>query len=193
MIQSITGQITALDGESASLQMGAIEWQLSMSGQSLSQLKIGDEVKIYTYLHHKEDSMQLFGFKELMEREIFFQLIKVDGVGPKAALKILTFFTPKAFREALNAPDVKLLAKAPGLGTKTAQKVMLALKGKLDLSAESGENSGGKITYDELLQPLVGMGFDKKSASEILSSVRKDLGESASEAEILRKAITLLS
>jgi holliday junction DNA helicase RuvA len=193
MINSLMGEVSYLGAESMHLQVGAIEWQLLMSGRSLQALKVGDSVRIYTYLHHKEDVMQLFGFKELSERDLYFNLVKVDGVGPKAALKILSYFSPAAFQEALNAPDAKLLAKAPGLGSKTAQKVMLALKGKLDLSTPN--TSAGKLlmTNDELLPPLVGMGFDRKLVSEVLVKIRVELGEGASEAEILRKAITILS
>lgn len=123
MIHSITGTITSLQADGVHLQVGAIEWHLLTTQQTLNVVHLGEEIKLFTYLHHKEDSMQLFAFKEKKERDIFFHLIKVDGVGPKAALKILGFFTPTMFQEAIESADIKLLAKAPGLGTKTAQKL----------------------------------------------------------------------
>ncbi|NIZ40960.1 Holliday junction branch migration protein RuvA [Entomospira entomophila] len=195
MIHSIVGTVTNLQPDGIHFQVGAIEWHLLASQQTLNALHIGEDLKLYTYLHHKEDTMQLFAFKEKRERDIFFHLIKVDGVGPKAALKILGFFTPVMFQEAIEAPDIKLLAKAPGLGAKTAQKIMLALKGKLDFQALNTTSSGSPtvVSNDDLLPPLVAMGFDRKTAQNTLQEVRSELGAEATEAEILRITITRLS
>lgn len=195
MINSLVGFVTQKSLDGIYLQSGSIEWFLLMSQNAQSSLEVNQEYRILTYLHHKEDIMQLFGFKETSERTLFFELIKVDGIGPKAALKILSHFTVATFQEALQAPDTKILAKAPGLGLKTAQKVMLALKGKLILEdAMHKDAPASKELYnDELIAPLVAMGFDKKEVSAKLKSIRLELGSNASESEILRLVISSLS
>lgn len=193
MIHSLLGKITFLDTENAYMQTGAIEWHLFMSGQSLKQLRINEEVRIYTYLLHKEELMQLFGFYTLEERDLFFNLIKVEGIGPKAAIKILGFFDIPTFKNALESADAKTLAKAPGLGLKTAQKIILNLKGKLNLIEKNSFSLNKELMNDELLQPLTHMGFDRKLALQALTDVRKELGKDATEGEILRKTINLLS
>lgn len=196
MFNSLKGVISGKTSDSLYLDTGSIEWVLEASAGTLSKLPApGREARVYTYLHHKEDSMQLFGFYSLKERELFLNLITVSGVGPKGARKILSGVTVESFLKALETEDVKALSRLPGLGTKTAQKIILQLKGKLitpddDVSASSG--------LSELAESLVAMGFDKRKTLKILKDLEQDsalsaLPEHKKEQETLRRAIVELS
>jgi len=196
VFNSLKGVISGKTSDSLYLDTGSIEWVLEASAGTLSQLpSLGQEARVFTYLHHKEDSMQLFGFYSLKERELFLNLITVSGVGPKGARKILSGVTVESFLQALEQEDVKALSRLPGLGTKTAQKIILQLKGKLISPDEEIPTSG---SISELAESLVSMGFDKKKTLKVLKDLEQDSALSAlpdhkKEQETLRRAIVELS
>lgn len=203
MFNSITGTITAKFPKQLFLESNGIEWDISMPDSNLEVVgNVGNSAKVYTYLQHTENAMCLFGFSSSEERSIFFDLLKVDGVGPKGAVKIMSSVNSERLNEILESGDVGLLEKIPGVGKKTAGKMMLALKGKLTLS--SNNNSSFKPNasnpFQDVILSLVTMGYDKKiveeKVSELLSVSENDLaGKSQKEKEdyIFRKAIMALS
>jgi len=135
--------------------------------------------------------MILFGFSTKEERLLFLDLIKVNGVGPKAAQKILSGINPKDFITCLENEDVTRLSKIPGLGLKTAQKIILALKGKLKIVENVITPSDTQDLSSEILDSLVAMGFDKKKAKESLVKILES--GVVDEGEILRQSIIRLS
>jgi len=159
----------------------------------IESLPIGEERRIFTWLYHREDSMRLFGFSAEMRRDTFFELLKVDGVGPKLALKIMGGISQEELERALETDDLARLEAVPGLGKKTAQKILLALKGKI-ISAGS---TPAETPYSDLVQALVEMGYDKKSAIEALARAEHSLpaGTEAAEREklLFKKALVFLS
>lgn len=193
MYNSITGIITEKSLNTLCLENSGIEWLLNVSYNTLDKCNIGDNKKIYTYLQHKEDGMTLFGFATKDERVLFLDLIKVNGVGPKAAQKILSGIQPAEFISCLENEDVDRLTKVPGLGKKTAQKIVLALKGKLKLDENDTVKESRADSVDkEILDSLVAMGFDKKKAKVALNDIVANSG-TTDEGEILRLAIIKLS
>lgn len=192
MYNSLTGKITEKGLNHICLQVGGVEWILYVSINSLDKFNIGDDVRVFTYLQHKEDGMTLFGFATKDERVLFLDLIKVNGVGAKAAQKILSGIKPGEFIRCLEDEDVDRLTKVPGLGKKTAQKIVLALKGKLKLEDDVVKESTRDSVDKEILDSLVAMGFDKKKAQKVLVDVVAN-GNSSDESEILRQAIIQLS
>ena len=165
---------------------------------------VGEEARIFTHLIHKEDSMTLLGFATLEDRAIFLDLLKVEGVGPKGAVKILSNINAKELASVLDSGKVGILEKVPGVGKKTAQKMMLALKGKLTLL---DENTGRvknlkeeeKSPWNDVIMALVDMGYDKKNAEEAIEKIvakspNQD-GESKStyEEKLFRLAIVELA
>ena len=202
MINSITGLLSAKFPQLIYVQCSnGIEWEISVSEHTLQSLPaIENEVKIYTILQHKEDAMKLFGFSSIEERSVFQDLLKVEGVGPKAALKILSSIPYTSLVDILEEGDLSSLEKVPGVGKKTAQKMLLSLKGKLSLNSTDNEGqkvSGKKSIWDDVILGLADMGFDKKRAEmcveKIASELPKDLTQSQKEEQILRKAIMELS
>ncbi len=184
MWNSLSGEITRKGLEQVFLQSGDLEWEISMGRFSLEALPpVGQRAKIYVWLQHTEDTMKLFGFASVTERALFLDLLKVSGVGPKLALKALSGIRHQEFAGALEAGDAARLSKVPGLGLKTAQKIILALQGKLILeeSAGAGPNPTG-----ELVAALAEMGFDRRLVDKVVKDLENDasvIGLDATERE----------
>ncbi len=200
MIQSVYGKVTGYGLNSIYLRSGSIEWDLTVSNFLIEKIgSSSDEVRVFTYLHHKEDTMQLFGFYSSEEREAFLQLISVSGVGPKLGIKILSGIPLKDLMETLDAGDVTRLSSVKGLGAKGAQKIILALRGKLRLKEDSptkATGSGGQFTVP--LEALIQMGFNRKSALTTLKELATEhspvgMSESAYEDLLFREALLRLS
>lgn len=136
----------------------------------------GEEVAIYTYLHVREDAMELFGFSTQEEKNMFVHLISVSGVGPKAALSILSVATPAKFAVAVVTNDVKTITKASGVGPKLAQRVILELKDKLK-TEELGIDADEDISFDasdnrsEAISALMVLGYSSADAQKAVSKV----------------------
>ena len=134
MIAYLKGIIVEVTESRLILDVNDIGYLIYISGRDASNMPgRGEEVKIYTYLNVKEDAMQLFGFLSEDDLEMYQLLLNVNGIGPKAALGVLSVLTPDDLRFAVLADDAKAIAKAPGIGNKTAQKLILELKDKLSL------------------------------------------------------------
>ena len=196
MWNSIKGVVTHIGAEALFLENGGLEWEIEASASTLSKVpRDGKEVRIFTYLQHKDDMMKLYGFTSSREKQLFISLIGVSGVGPKLGLKILSGMKPDDFISAMDREDVDSLSRIPGLGKKTAQKIILQLRGKLisDDEAPVSPSAGG-----EIIEALAAMGFDKKSAARTVSHLLespavKALEGQVREQEIMRLAIVDLS
>ena len=157
---------------------------------------IGQEIKIYTYFHVKEDSMKLYGFLTRDDLNIFKLLLGVNGIGPKGALAILTVMTPDDLRFAVLGEDAKTIAKAPGIGTKTAQRLILELKDKLSLedafeakSRHVSEEAGnfGSVVKSEAVQALTALGYSSTEALKAINGV--EITEDVTVEEVLKAAL----
>ncbi|MFW6292397.1 MAG: Holliday junction branch migration protein RuvA, partial [Spirochaetota bacterium] len=134
MFNSLRGTISGRGPNSLYVTTAGVEWELDVSGFTLRSLAThgsADEVRVFTYLYHREDQMRLYGFASPDERRVFLELTRVSGIGPRAALKMLSGTSPNEIIRMLEAEDVDGLVRLPGLGRKTAQKVILTLRGKL--------------------------------------------------------------
>lgn len=153
----------------------------------------GSTVTMYTYLHVREDVMDLFGFATIEEKNMFMHLISVSGVGPKAALAILSVTTPAKFAVAVVTNDVKAITKAAGVGPKLAQRVILELKDKmktdeLDISLDDDTNEVLSDNRSEAISALVVLGYSSMDAQKAV----KGIDGSLSVEDIIKKALTSL-
>ncbi|MHC6203148.1 Holliday junction branch migration protein RuvA [Breznakiellaceae bacterium SP9] len=194
MFNSIRGIISAKHTDVLYLLTGGIEWEVSVPQRDLDSLpEVGKEGQVYTWLYHKEDQMRLFGFADSQRRSTFLELLKVDGIGPKGAAKIMGNISQADLEQALEAEDLARLEAVPGLGKKTAQKMILALKGKLAATAEA-QTAG---PYADLVKALEDMGYERKEAQAALtkaaSRVDKSLPTASKEQAVFREAILSLS
>jgi Holliday junction DNA helicase RuvA len=195
VINSLKGILSGKAAGKFFLETGGMEWEIETSFTSLSSLPPeGETVRIFTFLYHKEDSMRLFGFLTEEERFLFLDLLKVNGIGPKQALRILSSTTSENFSRILESEDASGLSKIPGLGVKTAQKIMLALKGKLTFQS-AGEAADGS---GDLVLALETMGFDRRKAAAVIQALSVELASTGLsgqelEKECFRQAIIRLS
>lgn len=179
MWNSVSGEITRKGLEQVFLQSGDLEWDIAMGRYSLEALPpVGQRTRVYVWLQHTEDTMKLFGFATVTERSLFLDLLKVSGVGPKLALKALSGMRYQEFAGALEAGDAARLSKVPGVGLKTAQKIILALQGKLVLDESSGP---GATPTGELIAALAEMGFDRRQVEKVVKELENDPALSALE------------
>lgn len=184
MISYIKGPLTEKFEDSVIVEAGGIGYRIFVPSSVLSELpKLGETVRIYTYFSVREDSVSLYGFLSRQDMEMFRQLIGVNGVGPKSALGILSALKPDVLRLAVISGDVKAISKAPGVGSKTAQRIILDLKDKV--KAEDFLY-GGVDTYDSPAE-ISGVGEVGKEAVEALTA----LGYSASEATGAVRKVTI--
>ena len=184
MIAYIKGEVAWIEEERIVLESGNIGYNIMMPASSFdTQDLVGKEVKIYTHLNVREDAMQLYGFLNLDELKTFRLLLGGNGIGPKAAIGILSGLTTDELRFAVLSDDVKTISKAPGIGKKTAQKLILELKDKIDLEEvfetkqEHVRETEGKMESKEenaakkdAVDALTALGY---SSTEALRAVRQ--------------------
>ena len=193
MFNSIYGIICEKLSDSIYLLAGGIEYDLSVPALDIGKLpEIGKDARVFTWLYHKETEMRLYGFASNERRNAFLELLKVDGIGPRAALRILGVIALEDLERALETEDLARLEAIPGLGKKTAQKLILTLKGKL----VTGE-AAIFTPYKDLLDALANMGYEKKAAlnaiNEAEKSISANLNEKEKEEQLFKQAIVILS
>ncbi|MCL2481123.1 MAG: Holliday junction branch migration protein RuvA [Spirochaetaceae bacterium] len=198
MFNSISGTITYKGASVVYLENNGIEWEIHTSSKSISLIpSINNNARIMTYLHVREDNITLYGFNDEKERSLFFELIKINGIGPKQALKILSGISVDDFISALDSENISLLSTLPGIGQKTAQKIVLAMRGKL-LKDSIADVSASSSQYNDIIKALTDMGFEYRKASKTVEIIAKEddiknLDFAEKEKAILKKAIIALS
>ncbi len=198
MISYVKGELIALEEDKAIVDVNGIGYGVYMSGQALGMLpSIGEEVRLHTHLNVKEDAMQLFGFLTRDDLQVFKLLIGVSGIGPKGALNILSQLSPDDLRFAVVTNDAKTIASAPGIGKKTAEKIIIELKDKLSIEdvlnhTVNSEEKQEAYSYanemqSEAIQALVSLGYGN---AESMKAVKKvTITEDITVEEILKLAL----
>ena len=198
MIAFVKGEITAIYEDNVVIDTGSIGYEVKISAGTINLLPgIGQEIRLYTYTHVREDLFQLYGFLTRDDMDIFKQLISVSGIGPKGGLAVLSVMSADDLRFAILSADAKAIAKAPGIGARTAERIILDLKGKvsLDDSLTAKEmrgygNIGGAAlessAKNEAIEALVALGY---GAAEAMKAVKKAGDDDADTETILKAAL----
>lgn len=183
MYSYIKGILTDMEEDLVVVEAGGIGYNIYTTGQTFDYLpSVGEEVKLYTYLNVREDAMVLYGFLTKDDLRVFKLLIGVSGIGPKGALAILSVMTTDDLRFAVLGEDAKAIAKAPGIGAKTAQRLILELKDKFSLedafeqkfenTASKNEKADGvRSAKNEAVQALVALGYSSSEALKAIGDV----------------------
>jgi Holliday junction DNA helicase RuvA len=195
MFNSIRGIIIEKLVDSARLETSGVEWDIAMPAIDVNALPAaGEEARVFTWLSHKETEMRLFGFVDEARRNTFLELLKVDGIGPKGAIRIMGGIGQKELERALEQEDLGRLEAVPGLGKKTAQKLLLALRGKLSFAPAMPQST---TPYADLAEALIGMGYERRAAIDALSkaeaALRPELSAAEKEKRLFKQAIVYLS
>ena len=197
MISFIRGYVADSTESSVILEAGGIGYEIFMTGTAIEKaVRESGEILVHTYFHVREDAMQLYGFLSRDDLQVFRLLLGVNGIGPKAALGILAGLTADELRFAVLSDDVKTLSRAPGIGKKTAQKLILELKDKLNaeeafglklahVQEEAGAEAAAADGSSEAVEALVALGY---SSTQALQAVRKVSGIPADDVEGILKA-----
>ncbi len=197
MYSYIKGELVEILDDTIVVEAGQIGYNIHIPASMIDDFTgTGQEVKIYTYLQVKEDDMQLYGFLTRDDLNIFKLLLGVNGIGPKGALAVLSVMTPDDLRFAVLGEDAKAIAKAPGIGNKTAQRVILELKDKLSLEdafeaktahvAEANVNSLSNVK-NEAVQALTALGYSSSEALKAMNGV--EFTENITVEEVLKEAL----
>lgn len=194
MIDYVQGVLAEKSAEGVVVDVGGIGLSLFVSGSTLQALPaVGERVKLYGYLHVKEDLLQLYGFAGRAERDIFLKLITVTGIGPKVALAVLSVYDPDTFVRLLAAEDLEAITSVPGVGKKSGQRLIVELKDRLvpegmEISAPVGAVGGDMLrearealrelgySAQESRRALEGYAADEPSLEDLLRYALKRLG-----------------
>lgn len=172
MIGQLRGKPVSRGADGLVLDVGGVGYLVQATPRALAHASGSKEVTLQTYLHVREDALQLFGFSDAAERELFEQLLSVSGVGPKVALAIVSGSTPAELRRAIAREDTARFEAIPGIGRKTAQRVVLELKGSLTSEAEpSPEDDGHLVARDALVE----LGYTLQDAEAVLAGIDPSL------------------
>lgn len=194
MISYIKGELVEVTENSIVLDHQGMGFSIMMPGSILDKLpQIGSELKVHTYLYVKEDILDLYGFLTRDDLKIFKLLITVNGIGPKGALAILSALSPDDLRFAVLAGDAKTISKAPGIGSKTAQKLIIELKDKLKIEDVLDGAGEGYVSHDnmadtasaEAVMALTSLGY---SAADATRAVRMVENVQSMDSEAILKA-----
>ncbi len=200
MISYIKGELVEVTENAIVLDHGGMGFSIMMPASILAKLpQIGSELKVHTYLYVKEDILDLYGFLTKDDLKIFKLLITVNGIGPKGALAILSAMTPDDLRFAVLAGDAKTISKAPGIGNKTAQKLIIELKDKLKIEDVLDSSDGGYETSSDMgdtaaaeaVMALTALGYSAADATRAVKLV-DNAGNMDSEA-LLKAALKKLA
>ncbi len=194
MYYYIKGTLEKKDNNFVVIDSCGVGYLIYTSLLSLDSIgNVGSSVTMYTYLNVREDAMELYGFTTIEEKEMFTRLISVSGVGPKVALSILSVTTPEKFAVAVITNDIKTITKAPGVGPKMAQRVILELKDKLktedlDVDIDVAENNTDTTSKTEAISALVVLGYTSEAAKKAVAKIEDGL----TTEEIIKKALAIL-
>lgn len=181
MIYSLKGTVAVVEQNLAVIECGGVGYACRTTANTLATLKSGEEGKLYTYMAVREDAVELFGFADMQELNCFKMLISVSGVGPKAAISILSGMTPQAFALCVASGDSKSLTTAPGIGKKIADRIVLELKDKIAKENISSVKSDSLIpvaavsnSVSEAVSALMVLGYSNSEATKAIAGMPAD-------------------
>lgn len=178
MIAVLSGKISEKIGELVVINCGGVGYGVAVTFEDFGSLNSGEEAKLYIYEHIRESSHDLFGFRNLLTKQLFEQLLSVNGVGPKMALSIMSLANSSQVRQAIASGDTKFISQASGVGKRVAERVVVDLKDKVGLASD--ENATDFLTTtanpnDEALQALVALGYSVSDAADALKNIDENL------------------
>lgn len=202
MIGMLVGKVVSVDAHAALIVVSGIGYETYMPSTDLSSLRDGQEVTVYTSLQVSQDSLTLYGFTSQSAKKMFLQVQKVSGIGPKVALSLLSTLNVDRLLKAIEEGNISELSSAPGLGKKGAQKIILELKGSIDIdSMHDSDSTSRRNAVDSSMQSIVdglmSLGWKQSDAQYAVNSVceRYDIALPISESDVpkvLRMALTAL-
>ena len=181
MIATLRGEIAQVEENALVLEVGGVGLRVFVPNPLRTRMKAGDTLQLYTHLVVREDALTLYGFESQAERELFNTLLGVDGVGPKAALSVLSTLTLDAVQRAVFADETEILNRVPGIGKKTAQKMAIHLKDKLKPTDALAAVGAMTDRDSEVLAALTALGYSVVEAQAAIQALPRDAPDDTEE------------
>ena len=191
MIDRIKGKLLRKTPTVAVIEVGGIAFSIAIPLSTSERIDaVGIDTTLITYLYVREDALLLFGFSTERERDLFVRLLGISGVGPRMGLAILSRFNPDILAEIVNSGDAHRLTTVPGIGEKTAERLMLEFKNRLDLkAAQIYSATGAPSVMTEAIQALEALGIPLNRAEDAIRKARNKLGDEATVEDLVRDGL----
>ena len=191
MIYQLSGNLISKHKDYVVIKVGGFGIKVASTSNTVNSIKLNDEIQLYTYLHVREDALDLYGFHSTLEREIFLLLIGISGIGPKLGVTILSGILPDELKEKVISGDIGALTAIPGVGAKTAKRIIIELKDKFIKIGD--ENLGFKDDispkiYDDALNALSSLGYSSQQSKKALIQIFKGKSDQVDSIESIIKA-----
>lgn len=187
MIAQLSGKLVTKDPSTVVVETGGVGYEVAVPVSTLSALPdVGGEVQLFTHQYVREDTLALYGFMTLAERRLFRQLLSVSGIGPKVAMAVLSVADPADIRSAIAGADTAFIAAVPGVGKKTAERIVVDLQDKMEMVTAAGVVPG----TEEVVEALVGLGYSRREAR---TAVAETADEATETDELLKAALQKLA
>jgi Holliday junction DNA helicase RuvA len=199
MFSYIRGRLVDKTKNTVIIENQGIGFKMEVPAHTLAVLNVlGEEVKLFTYLAVREDALSLYGFAQRGELSLFELLLSVSGVGPKAALAVLSVFREREFYMAVMQEDIRALTRVPGVGPKSAKRLIVELKDKItsldqEMVIPTGQADMPMDAFSDAMAALVALGYNSTEAQAALHVARGEAGHAASGQEMLKRALAQLS
>ena len=199
MVNSISGKLIFKDPTVANVEVGGFVFNISISLASYEKLpEVNDNISLLTHLHVKEDILELYGFADETERSLFLNLNKINGIGPRSAMNILSGTTPVEFKQKIIDGDVKSLTSIPGIGAKTAKRIIVELKEVFSVDSNLSDNLGFENKKENFVirdaqSALKSLGYKENQISKAISQLQRDSNMPDKLEDVIRKILKELN
>ena len=174
MIYQVSGNLIAKHKDFVVIEVSGIGFKITSTTNTINMIKLEQKILLHTYLHVREDALDLYGFHSTLEREVFLLLIGISGIGPKLAITILSGILPDELKDKIISGDIASLTSIPGVGAKTAKRIIVELKDKFIKTEEGSLGFSDKLNsklYDDALNALLSLGYSSQQSKQVLDHI----------------------
>ena len=191
MIYQVSGNLITKHKDFVVLEVSGIGFKITSTTNTINTIKLEQKILLHTYLHVREDALNLYGFHSTLEREVFLLLIGISGIGPKLAITILSGILPDELKDKIISGDIGSLTSIPGVGAKTAKRIIVELKDKFTKIKEGSLGFSDKLNsklYDDALNALSSLGYSPQQSKQVLNHIANGKDDNKHNIESIIKA-----
>ena len=190
MIYQVIGNLIAKHKDFVVIEVSGIGFKITSTTNTINMIKLEQKILLHTYLHVREDALDLYGFHSTLEREVFLLLIGISGIGPKLAITILSGILPDELRDKIISGDIASLTSIPGVGAKTAKRIIVELKDKFTKIEEGSLGFSDTLNsklYDDALNALLSLGYSSQQSKQVLDHIANGKDDNKQNIETIIK------
>ena len=190
MIYQVSGNLIAKHKDFVVIEVSGIGFKITSTTNTINTIKLEQKILLHTYLHVREDALNLYGFHSTLEREVFLLLIGISGIGPKLAITILSGILPDELKDKIISGDIASLTSIPGVGAKTAKRIIVELKDKFTKIEAGSLGFSDKLNsklYDDALNALLSLGYSSQQSKQVLDHIANGKDDNKQNIETIIK------